>query len=118
MDMNAYFETVDNLMKERGYTLCNRNNPHTPNESRTYAEEPSPHHSTNRISIEVRKENEFKFFYTNLRMCASLVTNWMSPITDDKQFYRMLNKFLRSVNALRTEWNDFDDLLDSDLINI
>lgn len=102
-----YFDKVNTLMQKRGYTCGVIKNPHCDDESRCYSQEPRLDGKENKVIVEVGSNKRFKFFYTNLRMCAKLQTDWMSPLTSREHFDRMLDKFLRSVRALREEWGDW-----------
>lgn len=100
-----YRDKIDTMMYNRGYELGMIKNPRTEEEVRCYSCNPT-YGRNDKVLIEVRKRKEFRFIYLNLQMCASLQTNWMSPIDNEEHFTKMLKKFRRSEWALRKEWGD------------
>lgn len=105
--MKEYFNGIDKLMSQKGYTLGVISGQRTNHETRQYSQNPRLDGTHSRVIIEVRKDKEFRFYYSCLPMCAQLSTGWMSPITSSKHFDKMMDKFNKSVTALRKEWNDF-----------
>ena len=74
-DLRDYFDGIDKLMESKGYTLGVIKGIHTDQEERVYSQNPRLDGNYSRVMIEVRKNKEFKFFYTNLPMLAKLQTD-------------------------------------------
>lgn len=102
-----YFDKVNEVMCKRGYSLSCIKNPNSESEVRCYSQEPKLDGSENKVIVEVGLGKQFKLCYTNIQMLAKLETNWLSPISSKEYFDKMVSKFLRSVNVLRKEWNDW-----------
>ena len=103
LKQKEYFEKIDKLMREKGFTCIIKCNYETDDEVRQYISLDS----TQRVNVLVRRKKEFKFYYTNLAMCSKLETEWMSPVSDDVHFNKMFAKFEKSIKALMLVWGDY-----------
>lgn len=103
---SEYFKKVDSLMRKRGYMCCMIKGANTEYEEHCYQSiHASEKGAKNHIAINVRKRREFNLFYSNIKMCAQLITPWCGSINNDKHFECVMNKFIRSVEVLMEEWH-------------
>lgn len=100
-----YWKAIDAIMEKRGYRLGMITNKGKPEEVRSYTKKelilPA-------YIVEIRKGKEFKLWYAHMSMFGRLETPWCSSLDDDDRFEKLVNLFLRAVNALEREYEQQD----------